>query len=88
MDVIRYEEVCKLIASFVSFPIEGVYVDSVLYRIVRCMTVDNDAMRDKVNDYARHCIEKMKYSMEDLDVEEHLDCAMHVYDTLFYEGNQ
>ena len=87
MDEKRYGEVCQLLASFITFPLGGVPVDTVLYHIVRRMTVCNDDMRDKVKDFAKQWIEKQKYSVASIDVEEYLDCAMHVYDTIFYEGN-
>jgi len=36
---------------------------------------------------AKQWIEKQKESVVDMDVEEHLDCAMYIYDTVFYKGN-
>lgn len=87
MDEKRYNEVCKLLASYITFPLKGIYIDDVSYLAVRCLTVCNDAMRDKVKDYAKQWIEQQKETFADLDVEEHLDCAMHTYDTMFCDGN-
>ena len=87
MEIIRYNEVCKLLASFIIFPMSDVPVDNVLYHVVRRLTVCNDDMRDKVKDYARDYIVLQKYNAESIDVEETLSRAMHVYDTIFFEGN-
>lgn len=87
MDEKRYNEICKLLASYITFPIGGVYVDNVSYHVCRRLTVCNDEMRDKVKDYAKQWIEKQKEAIVDMDVEESLDNAMYIYDTVFYKGN-